>query len=64
MDKIGADGWAASAQGLPNMTLPEMNLQIETKSGQKIEKKRDRAGASVSKEPSFMGAVPGGSLNV
>ena len=31
LDKIGADGWAASARGLPNMSLPEMNLQIETK---------------------------------
>ena len=54
MDKIGPDGWAGSARGLPNMSLPEMNLQIETKSGWKIEKNRDRARASVSKEPSFI----------
>ena len=44
----------------PNMSLPKMNLQIETKSGRKIEKNRDRK----SKEPSFMAGVPGGSLNV
>ena len=64
MDKIGADGWAASARGLPNMSLPEMNLQIETKSGRKMEKNTDKARASVSKEPSFMAAVPDGGLNV
>ena len=44
----------------PNMSLPKMNLQIETKSGRKIEKNRDRK----SKEPSLMAGVPGGSLNV
>ena len=38
LDKIGANGWAASARGLPNMSLPEMNLQIETKSGGKLRK--------------------------
>ena len=41
LDKIGADGWAASARGLPNMSLPEMNLQIETKL-RKIETEPER----------------------
>ena len=55
---------SSSSPRPPNMSLPKMNLQIETKSGRKMEKNTDKARASVSKEPSFMAAVPDGGLNV